>query len=150
MYMSEYHPGLGSLRRRLRKIGKVAAHVGAAVATGGASLAVTAAMHNAKKQRQAQAAAAAQEQALVASITTLPAPSIAPVVNTPSAGGVMPVSIAPAATPPQQQFLTQPGGPGESSGQFMTVEGGRPAWLMPAMIGGGVLLAMTMMRGGSR
>lgn len=167
MYLQEYHdPGLGSLRKKLKKVAKVAAHVGAAVVTGGASLAVTAAMLNAKKQKEAQqraaADAAAQEQALLKQINAgATQPSIAPAVVTPSAGGTMPVATAPASVPPppvqaayvpQQPMYAAPSPsymtqPGESGGQPMSVEtpGNKPAWPMPAaLIGGGVLIAMMM------
>ena len=161
MYLQEYHdPGLGSLRKKLKKLVKPVAHIAAAVATGGASLAVTAAMLNAKKQKEAQQRAAAdvaaQEQALLKQINAgATQPSIAPAVVTPSAGGTMPVTTAPASVPPPMyaapspSYMTQPG---ESGGQPMSVgtPGNKPAWLMPAaLVGGGLLLAM-MMKGGGR
>lgn len=155
MYLNEYHdPGLGSLRKKLKKLVKPVAHIAAAVATGGASLAVTAAMLNAKKQKEAQQRAAAdiaaQEQALLKQINAgATQPSIAPAVVTPSAGGTMPVTTAPASVPPppaapSPSYMTQPG---ESGGQPMSVgtPGNKPAWLMPAaLIGGGALIAMMM------
>lgn len=148
MYLQEYHDaGLGSLKKRLKKVAKVAAHVGAAFATGGASLAVTAAMVNAKKQKAAQAAAAAQEQAAIAQMTAAASqPYIAPAVVTPSAGGTMPVTVAPATVAPKTGDYMQPG---EAGGQSMTVDApsNKPAWLMPALIGGGLLL---LLRGGRR
>lgn len=173
MYLHEYHdPGLHGIGKKLKKLIKPVAHIAAAVATGGASLAVTAAMLNAKKQKEAQQraadAAAAQEQAFIKQITAPQQPSIAPAVVTPSAGGTMPVSIAPVATapppvqpmyaapqqqwtsppPPSPMYMTQPG---ESGGAPMSIDSGskQPAWLIPAAVGAAVLLAMNM-RGGSR
>ncbi|RTL17970.1 MAG: hypothetical protein EKK55_21840 [Rhodocyclaceae bacterium] len=145
MYLQgyEYDPGLGSLRKKLKKLGKVAAHVGAAVATGGASLAVSAAMINAKKQAKAQAAAAeaaaAQERALMAQINApAVAPSIAPTTTmAPSikTGG----DIAPAPS----SFIQR-----EAEPAPMTMPAGQPAWLMPALlIGGGMMVAMMVSRG---
>ena len=138
MYMSEYDPGLGSLRKRLKKLGKVAAHVGAAFATGGAALAVSAAMVNAKKQQKAQEAAAAapaaQEKALIAQITA--PPPIAPAVTIPpstnTGGMVAPTSFIQREETPAPMTL--------STGQ-------QPPWLMPAMlIGSGLMLTMFLGR----
>lgn len=166
MYLGEYDsytPMAGSFKKRLKKAAKVAAHVGAAVATGGASLAVSAALIKAEKEKKARAAAAAQEQALVAQMMK-PQPSIAPEVVTPSAGGSMPVTVAPAAPEPMMQravvpssadtsYMTQPGesygGPLPASASGLT-PAGKPAWVMPALLIGGGLLVAKMMRGGGR
>lgn len=147
MYLSAYpDPGLGSLRKKLRKIGKIAAHVGAAVATGGASLAVSAAMINAKKQQKAQAAAAeaaaAQERALMAQINApvVAPPPIAPTAPPPSL--TTHGKIAPAAAP-GDSFIQH-----EAEPAPMTLSTGvQPPWLMPALLIGGGVLAMMMMRG---
>lgn len=174
MYLHEYHDpqlaGIGSkLKKAVKKVIKPVVHIGAAVLTGGASLAVSAAMINAEKQKKAQAAAnaaaAAQEQAFIAQINAPAPPSIAPAVVPPS-GNMPNVSVAPAATapPPVQpvyaapqqpmyapspMYMTQPGESGGSAP--MTIDSGskQPAWLIPAAIGAAVLLAMNM-RGGSR
>ena len=176
MYLHEYHDpqlaGIGSkLKKAVKKVIKPVVHIGAAVLTGGASLAVSAAMINAEKQKKAQAAAnaaaAAQEQAFIAQINAPAPPSIAPAVVPPS-GNMPNVSVAPAATapppvqpvyaapqqwtsppPPSPMYMTQPGESGGSAP--MTIDSGskQPAWLIPAAIGAAVLLAMNM-RGGSR
>lgn len=162
MYMDYHEPGLHGIGKKLKKLVKPVAHIAAAVVTGGASLAVTAAMLAAEKQKKAQAAAQAeairQEQAL-AKIMGPPLikeqPPIAPAIVPPS-GGMPIVSVAPSATPPPQyvpmpasppQYMTQPG---DAGGMTMSAGGGQPSWMMPAMIGGGVLLAAMMFRGGSR
>lgn len=180
MYLQEYPDyqlsGIGSkLKKAVKKVIKPVAHIGAAVLTGGASLAVSAAMINAEKQKKAQAAAQAeairQEQAIMAQINAAAAqPAIAPAVVTPSAGGTMPVTVAPAVVPPpvqptyaavqpQPQMFTSPSAPvymtqpGESGGAPMSLDntggGKQPPWLIPAAIGAAVLLAMNM-RGGRR
>lgn len=133
MYLSDYDPGLGSLRKKLRKVGKIAAHVGAAFATGGASLAVSAAMINAKKQQKAaQAAAAAQaaqEKAMIAQLTAPPpiaAPASPPSVKT---GGDITTTSVPS-TEPMPTF---------------SATAAKPAWMTPAMIAGGVALVLLLM-----
>lgn len=169
MHLHEYHDpqlaGIGSkLKKAVKKVIKPVVHIGAAVLTGGASLAVSAAMINAEKQKKAQAAAnaaaAAQEQAFITQINAPAPPSIAPAVVPPS-GNMPNVSVAPAATAPPVQpmysgapssapvYMTQPGESGGSAP--MTIDSGskQPAWLIPAAIGAAVLLAMNM-RGGSR
>lgn len=145
MYLHDYHdPQLAGIGKKLKKVAKAAVHVGAAVFTGGASLAVSAAMINAQKQKKAQAAAnaeaARQEQAMIAQLT-------APSSIAPSATPAMmkPMDAAPPAmmklmdvAPPQ--YATQPEAAGPSA---------MPPWMVPAIIGAGVL-AVVMMRGGSR
>lgn len=149
MYLQEYDPGLHGIGKKLKKLVKPVAHIAAAVATGGASLAVTAAMLAAKKNKEAQARAAAdiaaQEQALIKQINAgATQPSIAPAVVTPSAGGTMPVTTAPASVPPPPPptYMTLPGEPGGTPMSIDTSSSNKPAWLMPAaLIGGGVLIA---------
>lgn len=155
MYLNN-DPGLAGLGKKLKKLIKPVAHVAAAVATGGASLAVTAAMLAAKKQKEAQAAAAAeaarQEQAMIKQLqaTAVAPPAIAPTVVPPS-GSVPTFSVAPApsATPTMAPtgFIQREAVPAPMT---MSTGGQQPAWLMPALLVGGGLLVATMMRGGSK
>ena len=153
------YPGLsGGFRKKFRKLSKAAAHVGAAVFTGGASLAVSAALLNAERQKKAQAAAARQEQALMAQITS--PPSIAPSMQfSPSveravvpSSGAMPSypAVYSASAAPSASFIQRDETPAAS---FLPVsEGGspKPAWLMPALLVGGGLIAVMMFRGGGQ
>jgi len=139
------YPGLsGSFKKKFRKLSKVAVHVGAAFLTGGASLSASAALLNAERQKKAQRAAAAdtarQEQALMAQFN-------APAVMPPSADGV---SFATKSSPPPPQYAMLPAGESAPLPAELTGLNGRPSWMTPALIGGGVLLLVMMQRGGRR
>ena len=167
MYMSDYpNPGLsGNFRKKFRNVTKVAAHVAAAVVTGGSSLAVTAAIINAERQKKAQQYAEQQEKAAMAQL-------VAPEAVPPSAGAMRTMSVrggesspytSPQAaalpyTSPQdaspQSASSRYAPSSEASGSFAPAgsfdpEHAKPPWMMPALIGGGVLAGL-MLLGGRR
>lgn len=120
MYLAEYDEGpqmhgfFKSLKKVVKKVTKPALHIGAAIATGGASLAVSAQMlarQKAQKAAQQQAAAEAAEFNRQADILrklqtpaapALPAPTPAPVQSAPVA------AVAPAAAPVAPVTMTAP------------------------------------------
>lgn len=151
MYLSEYPYDYGQLgflkkiKKVAKKVVKPAAHIAAAVVTGGASLAVTAAMLAAEKQKKAQAAAAAeaarQEQEMLKAIQAAPPappPIAAPVYVPPSTK--TDGAVAPALTTTMVPS-TEP---------MPTLSTGQPPWMTPALIGGGLLLAVMLTQRGGR
>lgn len=155
MYMSGYDPrygydpGLAGLGKKLKKLVKPVAHIAAAVATGGASLAVSAAMINAERQKKAQAEAQRQadvEYARQMELLKTP-PATAPVTNfapsTGAGGNIAPPAAAPA---PYASFAPAVVPPYSATASMdMSAGAGQPKWLMPALlVGGGVAIAMLM------
>lgn len=167
MYVDTYDQNLGGLGKKLKKLGrrvgkvlkKVAkpiAHIGAAALTGGASLALSAniirssqARKAAQKQANLQAQIAREQIASQERIAT-------GMVSTPASTMTMTRSIAPpanlvrAAMPTPTYTLAPqsfaPGGEYAPSPAYEPAGGGdKPAWLMPAAIGGVGLLAVMML-----
>lgn len=154
--------GLGKkLKKLVKKVAAPIAHIGAAVLTGGASLAVSANIIKAQQERKAReaqaraqaevdkAAIAAQEKVALANAQASVAPAAAQVALTPS--------IAPPAGLVQQAMpmptFTSTLAPSYGGGNVPAYEplpaGGapsKPAWLIPAAIGGGGLLLVMMMK----
>lgn len=137
MYLNGYDSGLAGFRQKFRKLAKVAGHVGAAVATGGASLAISAAYINAQRQKKMQAQAAAdaarQNEVYMQALNT-PQPSVAAAVPAPpsaSGGG----GVAPASFKDDAAAASVDGAPRQ-----------QPAWLIPALVGGAAILLLNNRR----
>lgn len=177
MYLAEYDPhqlgGLGSkLKKLVKKVVKPIAHIGAAVVTGGASLAISAQMLARKKAEQAAKEQAARDAAefdrQAAVLKQIQAPQLAPVA--PAAAPVSTITaVAPTQAAVQQQVshaqlqplnITIPSNaPTYGEGRVKTARqpraaaSGTPPWLIPAGIGAAALVAVVALsgrRGGSR
>lgn len=143
-------PQLGKfkLKKAFKKIGKLVkplVHVGAAVFTGGASLAVSASMMKAKRDRQsAEKIAAAQIDAQAAQeepgVSTFVGPRDRVAQLAPSANSVR--SYLP--TPTQSRYS------GDGGESFAPTAGSQasamPAWGIPVALAGAGLLAVTLLK----
>lgn len=161
MYLNEYEQ-LGGLGKRLKKfVKKVAApvaHIGAAVFTGGASLAASAAIIKAQQERKA----AAQRAEAEARVQREAIASQERIAMTQAGGGnVAPAAsvtrLTPSIAPPAglvQQFMPVPTmiptaanyGPSDRP-QYEPIPGdSTPKWVMPAAAAGAGLLAILLLR----
>lgn len=177
MYLAEYDdPQLGGFFKKIRKavkkigrpiekvvkkVAKPALHIGAAIATGGQSLSISAGMlaqQRARKEAQAQANQIAQAlqptvAPAVAAPTYLPAP--VPMVATPAAPVARVTSIAPTATavsqaqlpavyqaPPVSRSLDAEARPRRRATSASAAPGGLPSWAIPAGIGAVALVGV--------
>lgn len=151
--------GIGKkLKKFVKKVAAPIAHIGAAVLTGGASLALSAKILQAQQAKKAavaqaakqaevdKAAIAAQEKIAMAQLQPNIAPAASQTALTPSiappAGLVQQAMPVPTMIPTAANF-----GP-SSQPQYEPLPasgGGTPKWVMPAAIGGG-LLALIMLR----
>lgn len=151
--------GLGKkLKKFVKKVAAPIAHIGAAVLTGGASLALSANILKAQQQRKAaeaqakqqaevdKAAIAAQEKVALANAQANVAPAAAQTALTPSiappAGLVQQAMGVPTMIPTAASFAPS----GSQSYEPLPSAGDKPAWLMPAAIGGAGLLALILLR----
>lgn len=153
---------LGSFWTKLRdKVVVPVAHIGAAVVTGGASLAASAAILKAQAEQKA-AKAAADQQAQIQREQIAAAERVAMATATPSvAPAASPTGPTPSIAPPAQlvqQQMPQPTliptmstmlSPSSSGPTYIPVPqqapSGQPPWLIPAAIGGAGLLLIIMM-----
>lgn len=164
MYLADYaDPQLAGIGKKLKKvfkkIAKPLAHIGAAVFTGGSSLAISASMLKARADRKsaesmnrAQIAAAYPEAGPIArAYQTAPiAPSASPVQTVtqtaPAAAAVaqyLPQPTMPQYQPPTVVTQYMPEARGAQSA------GAQPPWLIPAAIAGAVALFALTQRGKS-
>lgn len=151
--------GLGKkLKKLVKKVAAPIAHIGAAVLTGGASLALSANIIKAQQERKAReaqakaqaetdkAAIAAQEKVALFQLQPNIAPAAAQVGLTPSiappAGLVQQVMPVPTMIPTAANY-----GP-SSQPQYEPIPsgGGTPKWVMPAAAAGAGLLAILLLR----
>lgn len=161
MYLHDdyYYDGqqLGGLGKKLKKfVKKVAApvaHIGAAIFTGGASLALSANIIKAQQERKAKeaqaraqaesdkAAIAAQEKVAMAQLQVAQgnvATAAAPTALTPSTAP--PAGLVQQMMPMPTTTYVQSGGDREPMYETVPSSSGQPKWVVPAMIGGGGLL----------
>jgi hypothetical protein len=170
MYLAEYEaPQLGGLGKKLKrlvkKVIKPVAHIGAAILTGGATLSISAQMmaqHRAKKAAAAQAAADAKAQAeFDKSMKAIMAPPagvapaaapLAPIISiAPTAAAVSQAQLPVSYTPPPSARVRQTRPDSWEKPAAPLAVSPLPPWVIPAGIGGAVLLAvMTMGRGRGR
>lgn len=154
-YDTQQLGGLGKkLRKAIKKVAAPIAHIGAAVLTGGASLAASAAIIKAKQDRKAAAARTQAEQQIAREQIASQERMAAGIVAPPAA----PVGLTPSIAPPAglvQQVMPMPtmtSSFAPSSGGDVPAydvaprQSGQPAWLMPAAIGGVGLLALLMLK----
>jgi len=160
MYLGEYEQlgGFGKkLRKFVKKVAAPVAHIGAAVFTGGASLALSANIIKAQQERKAkEAQARAQLEADKAAIAAQER-----IAFSQQQGSVAPAAsrmrLSPSIAPPAglvQQFMPVPtstsggggGGSYEPSQAYEPIPAAKPAWLMPAAIGGAGLIAVLLLK----
>jgi hypothetical protein len=157
MYLGEYEQlgGFGKkLRKFVKKVAAPVAHIGAAVFTGGASLALSANIIKAQQERKAkEAQARAQLEADKAAIAAQER-----IAFSQQQGSVAPAAsrmrLSPSIAPPAglvQQFMPVPtstGGGGDygPSPMYDSAPTAKPAWLMPVAIGGAGLLAVLLLK----
>lgn len=154
MQLDYYDPGLAgfSLKKAFKKIGKglkkvvkPALHIGAAVFTGGTSLALSASMLKAKQEQKAQAAL--QKSMIAAQVGPIqPITQLAP-----SADSIM--TRLPMPTYGGEGYYGGGGGggggyfPGPQSDGMMTTQqrGATPEWVVPVAAAGAAVVLLTLL-----
>lgn len=134
--------GLKKIRKRLKKLVKPLAHIGAAYFTGGASLKLSADMMKSRADRKN---AVSMQQAEHAAAARMTAPTASPYERVTQ---LAPTAESVARMLPHPTFTRQYANGDGRAYRGTAPQPSLPAWAVPtAIAGGAALLLLTMMRG---